>query len=195
MPALASRLDARAQRGFTLIEVMIVVALVGIIVALAMPSLRPLSDVNKLTGRAEVIAGFVDDARRLSYNLGVCHKLRLNSGDLELLQRSHSDCTSVATDTAADWDGVARRTQQGGNGFLYAIKATGTLTDEIVLRPSSRLYGDGDLDVSDDGARITVRYSNTGRFKSIDITPLGRVCVRDWGTTDPPMPTGALTCP
>ena len=168
-----------------------VITIIGIVVGLAVPNLRPLQHANKLTGSTEVVAGFVDDARRLSFNSGRCHRVKQVGDNLELQRRTHADCVTLDED---DWETV-RTMAPEYQGIEFKVEhrldgAETKLTDSIIFRPSNRLFSE-DLNTRNDSARITIAYdSQTSKKKVVQVTPLGRICIVTYETTVP-----ALTAP
>jgi prepilin-type N-terminal cleavage/methylation domain-containing protein len=180
----------------TLIEMMVVVAIVGIIAALAVPDLTPVIRKVQLDSAAQQAAGFLERARRLAMNEGRCYRVFESGGVLGIQRRSTancgyciegSDCDNVDSSTkisaTVGWDAtLARLHPEAGIVFATPDVSTGSIgagtgDASIVFRPNGRLRGDGDLDLQDEGARIVVSHNSLAqRLVLVHVEATGRIC-------------------
>ena len=101
------------------------------------------------------------------------------------------------------WTQIGVRSEEGLVRFtIEALTTPSTVTPsdhQIVFRPNGRLWGDGDVDVTDDGARIRVSNINTEDQRAVVVLPVGRVCNVLYGNTAAQLPaitaSNALVCP
>jgi prepilin-type N-terminal cleavage/methylation domain-containing protein len=184
-------------RGTSLIEMLIVVSLLGIIAALATPAMQPTVAEFRVFSSTTAVASFIDDARRRAVAEGRCTRVRLTGGRLVTERRTGTDCVNLGTEgwTSAEitlgLEGPVRLTADA-----LTVPASVTRDDHlIVFRPNGRLYGDGDLDTTDDGARIELKETAAQDHRAVVITAQGRVCMRNYGRTLPAIgDAGAVTC-
>ncbi len=205
---------ARGARGVSLLELMIVVAILGIATALAVPNLMPTIAGHRLYAQNLAVSGFVDQARRRAVAEGRCVRIRKVGISLFAEKRASSDCVNFDRDTA--WTTMGQLTQENGNVFSLTFNTDMTISHAltappgpflagetaadfaIVFRPNGRLYGDGDLDFGDDGARILLTHLQAKERRAVVVTPAGRICARNYGiVTNIPQvdAAGALGCP
>lgn len=203
-------------RGVTLIEMMVVVAIVGIIAALAVPNLTPVVQNSSLSAEVQRVGSTLERARRLAMNQGRCHRVRLNGGNLLLERRSNANCgycppgqsncnrvdPSNDISAATGWD-PALFTLRPETGLVYddlevspnSIGA-GTTNASIVFRPNGRLRGDGDMDVTDEGARIVIKHNQLSeRVGLVLVESTGRICfLKLAGTNTAPTFAAPIVC-
>jgi prepilin-type N-terminal cleavage/methylation domain-containing protein len=160
-------------RGFTLIEMCVVVAIIGIMTALAVPDLTPVIYAARRDAAASEVITFLERARRSAMAEGRCYRVTLPTpNSIAMARRTHANCFDPVTDTA--WSEVANVVLQPGFSFAVATLPTG---NPIVFRPTGRLRGDGDLDITDDGARIVITTpALADRHTVIFVTTAGRIC-------------------
>lgn len=183
-------------RGVTLIEMMVVMAIVGVIAALTVPNMNPIIERQRLLASAEEAASVLDRARRKAHAEGRCYRVRLNGDGLELQRKGGANGADCVGDdshvlTSPTWD-PALQTVPPSLGVTFTIE-TRDGGGDIILRPNSRLRGNGNWDISDDQAQIVVRHRN-GEGVSVRVMPNGRICKHRFTLTPPAIATD-LTCP
>ena len=203
-PPLVWRLPRRRRRpphGFTLIEMMIVVSIVGVIAAIAVPNLAPVLDRSRMFAKAEEVAALLDRARLLAYNEGRCHRVRMNGSNLELQRLSHADCWTTGSLADANWETALATLQPSLSGLTFDIDVVPTsgaevVSGSIIFRPNGRLRGDRDLDTTDDGARVVIEYTKVAPLEAeIRVASHGRVCVAKHAGGAPATLSTPVTCP
>jgi prepilin-type N-terminal cleavage/methylation domain-containing protein len=184
-------------RGASLIEMLIVVSLLGIVAALATPAMRPTVAHFRVYSSTTAVAAFIDDARRRAVAEGRCVRVRQVGNALVAERRNASDCVNL---TFEGWTGVESQLRLDGpvTMTLEALTTPGGVTAAdhlVVFRPNGRLYGDGDRDITDDGARVRVGEIQSFDTRAVIVTPAGRICLKNYGATAPVITAaGAVSC-
>ena len=128
---------ARTQRGFTLIEVMVVVAIIGILAAIAIPNYRDYVTRSKIT---EAFAGLSDARNKMeqyfqdnrSYPTGGCAvaggtKATATQITVQALQNFDLDCATPALPSATAYT-VTANGKGSMLGFAYTINESNVKT-------------------------------------------------------------------
>ena len=188
------------MRAFTLVEMMVAVAILAVAAALAVPSVTSLVRLAHARSGAETVAAVLEEARTRAVNEGRCFRVRApNASTLVVERLSTVDCVGNAPSTAApfiDAFNAPVRTTNLGSGFTVTITDTAGMTspNQIVFRPNSRLRGNGALTNTQYGARVVANVVHGPAFGIATITSLGRICLSTL-TTAPPALTAPVVCP
>jgi len=145
----------RNQHGFTLVELLITMALVAIVLAIAVPSFQTLVANNKATTATNRILTAVNLARSEAVKRGV--EVEVCGAD-----SSMNGCAGSATD--------------GGNGYLVRPTATGATPIRVFEKESL-----GDRYTVSSGGNIV--FSGLGGLTEVSDTQVGVKIECDGGTT------------
>ncbi len=180
-----------------MIEVMVVVAIVGVLASLAVPSLLGVAKVNKVRSAIQDVAAILEEARTRAGVEGRCFRVRASTTTTLVIERRATvDCVDLSKDS---WE-TAVKTFTLPPGFTVTTAATAaantttTANDTIVFRPNGRLRGDGTLTTTEYGARVQVKLTSANEFATADVTRLGRICVATRGSTNVTL-AAPVTCP
>lgn len=193
------RLARSKARAFTMMEMMVVVAIIGIVAAIAVPNLMPVVDRMRLAAAGEHVAAFFDRARRLAYNEGRCYRVTPSGNGLALQRLAHADCWTTTALTNANWETAEATLKPETAGITYTFEiapASGThvVANSIIFRPNGRVRGDRDLDITDDGGRVVLAYPKVAPMEAeVRVTSNGRTCGAIHRNGAPAMPS-PVTC-
>jgi type IV fimbrial biogenesis protein FimT len=144
----------RSSRGFTLVEAMVVIGIVGIMACVSYSGFSPLLKREKVTAAANQLMGHIKEAKMLSLEKHVSHALDINGTTYTIYRDANNSCTLDANESivhqvniAQDFPGVTMsgttqlrfdtrgmpRSSTGGLGlagitFTLSGKRTCTLT-------------------------------------------------------------------
>ncbi len=165
----------RTEAGYSVMELALVIAIVGILAALAMPSFLTYYRASTLRVAAEEVAAFVNQGRQLGIrqNVGVC--VHIGSTALQYFLGSSCD-TAVRCSDAPDarpclWTGPG--TDSNGN-----MKAPQGITLSANADPTFSYLG-----AASPAATITVTNSQDGQAVQVSVAPSGRVCIQKLGAS------------
>ena len=192
------------MRAFSLIEVMVVVAILGVISALALPQLLPEVHKAQLNANTEAAANFLARARAEAMTSKRCVAVTVVANELIAQRLNSFDCdtTTAAAPTAPFID--------GGSGALIRFAnlrpSTTAVTfamqreppemgafDQLRIRPTGRVFGKN-ASMIDDDAMFSVTHSGlaVGNVRRILYEGHGLICTFARGAN----PTGPnFTCP
>ncbi len=164
------------HRGFSLIEMLVVIAIIGVIAALAAPAMLPMLRSSRGREASSIVASAVEDGRRRAVTEGRCYRVTMVQPNRIALERHNSsDCVNSGTLDSDGW--TATRTVDISPATATISDTAGAAGDEIVFRPNSRLRGDGTLTNTEYGARVLVQSVGPS-FGVVDIDRRGRICER-----------------
>ena len=195
------------NKGFTVIEMLIVVAVLAIITSLALPSYRALLEKRRVTSGSEQISAFLSSAQMESVkrNQFVAVNLEYNDGAWCLGMRD-DDTPDVSCDCTIEDTGNAQACVLDSSGVseLRVMRSSGVNYPEL-LASTSGLGGDDNnlvfdpvrgLIVDDETAGIELISPDQETYAlNIGLTPTGRVSIcSDGGRTIYSVP-GYEECP
>lgn len=199
------------MRAFSLIEMMLVVAILAVMAAIAVPSMSPYIDAAKLEGSAEGVGSLIARAQQEAMSAKRCVRVRLDGDQTVIAERLNSyDCdVNPATKiVAADpqWIEIDRLTVDSdlleiefdpAPTETTAAALGGGEPDQFRFRPSGRLFSSDTVVTDDDGVlKLTHTEMTAGMAdtKKILVEAQGLVCVLDRGV-DPGGAAPNFTCP
>ena len=166
-------------RGFTLLETMVVLAVLAVLATIAVPDLSPAVHRARHRGASEELVAFLERARREARAEGRCHRVKMSGNSLIMQERATADCSSTDVLDEAGWNAPKYTLNPPLSVFfqLDSLPAPALPGDEeVVFRPNGRVRGNNNLDITDDGARLVVGYQPLGSERWVVIvTTAGRI--------------------
>lgn len=151
----------RARRGFTLIEMLIVLTVMGMVVTFAAPPLRRMGDRSNLRGARDELAAMIATARAAAIQKGREGRFHLSTGDT----------VRVTVDTAANTPMivVANRSMKE----LYGVSLSVSATVDTVIPFDSRGFAS-----TKSGNTVRIRFTGPAGVDSLCVTKFGLVLKR-----------------
>jgi type IV fimbrial biogenesis protein FimT len=176
-PEAPRRLPARAGAGFTLIEVMVTIAVLGVLTALAAPSIQKMIQDNRVRGQASDLMASLAIARSESAKQGVrvtvctsSNYTSCNGGGASAWNSGYILFTDVNANGAVDAGDTILRIGDplsGGNTLTSSGFAAPATADTIQFRPS----GTTNLPAAGGSWKLCdSRTGNFGRLISLGVT-------------------------
>lgn len=202
-------------RGFSLIEMMLVISITAVLAAVSVSTMGPSVDTAKLEGNAEALASFLASAQSEAIASKRCVKVRFATGSsTELIgERLNSfDCEAPSTAPRIDaskalWvrfasfrvdNAVVTMAFDPAPSETSASALGGDEKDQLRFRPSGRLFSSDETLNDDDGViKLThtrMPTASAGRTKKVLVEGHGLICDVNRGT-DPGGSGNNLFCP
>lgn len=120
--------EKRHECGFTLVELMITLAVAVVLIMIAVPSFRNITLSNKLTTTANDIVGAIHAARMEAIKLNAGTQLCSNSAASNTSDTLGTACTTQAGAVYALVGGTAAQIRAGTTGIATPLELSGDLT-------------------------------------------------------------------
>ncbi|MEW5849300.1 MAG: prepilin-type N-terminal cleavage/methylation domain-containing protein [Myxococcota bacterium] len=198
----APRHPRTTLRGFTLLEVMVVISLVSILVAMGVPGLSPFVGKTKLDGETEAVAGLLAQARSAAMMDRRCVRVRVTGNRTLVAEKLNVyDCENPNSSPVyingggPVWLELDRLTLGDQLTVTWEHEPSET-PGELRYRPTGRLFS-SDTTLTDDDGVLRVTQSTLPspiNQKRILAEAHGPICVLNRGET-PPGSAGNFSCP
>ena len=192
----------RKTRGYTLVELMIVVSLVSIIAGTTVPVLTKMGRQQALAAEAGIISSFIYNSRRVAKALKRCVNLRAGSDPwfvapawyvdgtatdgLSSLEEVRPDCeTDFFVNNWWSWRATRFANYKAPLGMVVELRQDSAAGYPVVWRPTGVARGNGDLTLSDNGFSVRIRLIDGGDFVMIKVSPFGQICSGRIGESNP----------
>jgi prepilin-type N-terminal cleavage/methylation domain-containing protein len=160
-------LDGSSIHGYSLLELMMVVAVLGILATLAVPNLLPAVRKEGLRAAGHAAAGFVVRARLTAMAERRCVRVRIEASTTPMAlvaERLNAyDCENPGAPLiiAAKplWDEFARMRMDSAALVLTLATPPTDTPNEMRFRPNGRMFS-ADDDLTDDDAVIAINHSS-----------------------------------
>lgn len=167
---MRSSVHGRVRAGFTVVELMVVVLIVGIIAASVMPALAEVRWDSRQTGAAHDIVRMGRRARAMTMETGVAHLLRF--------QRSNDARGSFGLGRFELYRGMTNRCQQTPWGQAFTPAAGSLLGIDAARREGPDLLDMASFNPTDGSVAPTEAGQNSGR-QIVAVTARGGTPVGD----------------
>jgi len=159
-----------AQRGFTLVEMMIVIAVLGIILTIAIPSFTEMMDSSRTRRAADAISSFLVNAKSeaIKRNMPVRVVFQSESSGATwcagMTTANTCDCLATSNTCRLELEGVARILD--GASYKNIVLNNPDDGDMFSFTPLRGAVNSGNAQVqSDNGLQVRVVVTGTGRIR------------------------------
>jgi len=182
----------RANRGFTLLEAVVVMAMVAVLMAIAVPSYRYVTNSNRIAGEINGLLGDMQFARAEAIKEGQTVTVCVSSNG-----------TSCAGDTVSNWaqgwivfqDANGNHSVGAGEN-IFRVQTAFTSTDTLVANPATGYItfnreGFASGGTTNAGLLITLHAATASNASTrcLNVTFAGLLTVQTYGQTN-----NSLTC-
>jgi prepilin-type N-terminal cleavage/methylation domain-containing protein len=173
----------RSERGFTVIEILMVVAMIGILGAMAVPVMKDVTASIKLNEAARMVEREMQTARLKAVSSNRVLRVRLNcpeTGNIRTVEMlataadtAADRCTNVYPFPAPDTDVMTR---PNFDGPVRTLPNGATVSSLIVQFSPDGTAADVIADVPTVIATpVTITVSRDGRYKTVTVNNVGKV--------------------
>lgn len=171
----------RKTQGFTLIEMMITVAIVAIIAAIGAPSLKNFMEANKVRAETQRISGLLSLARNhaVSTNQPVVVSGGGAPGELDLTVFV-DDGNDDYVYASADNDLLVRQSSSGSTNLDYGSNTEVSTNSAVLFNAQGRLTNPTNANATATAAAvITICDAEQSVGRRVSVSPIGRVSVSE----------------
>lgn len=194
------------RRAFTLLEVMITVAILMVIAAIAVPSLLPQVQLAQLSTSVDAVAAFAAAARDEAVLAHRCTRIRMIAIDVLVVEMANTLTCEETTDGAVPvaarldktkpaWIEVRRLKLESPrlDASFLAVQAPLMTLPQLRFRPTGRIWAN-DVRVQDDNIAMALFHPVLRETRHVLVMNNGFICTPPPGTISNATPPAAYSC-